>query len=368
MAIPSVAYRLHDGLLMREVWPGVADFLEAIRDKHAGWGRWPYHSHMDRPYGLISSAWGITLLRDAGVLDAVPAAQRAVAAAFLQDCQDPVSGYFKDPLVRESDRRAPPDFQPDWPPHSWEDIYGQMSAAEPALVALGATPRYPLPQARFADLALEDPLAFTQSLDWHNPWGVGERFGRAFVIYLEAEPDRAAALRRLEPAFAWLEAQVLSEQNGLASRRRDESEDGDSMAGLFKVMFPFLEAGRPLPYASQAIDSVLRLQLPEGEFCYQGHMCMNLDALWILWHLDRQLAHQYRFADIRAAGQRCADRLIRHYRKPDGGFSFHGDHCIVNHHSVHLCDTPAPIGDIPGTVMCLNCLAFSDDWDLGAST
>ena len=54
---------------------------------------------------------------------------------------------------------------------------------------------------------------------------------------------------------------------------------------------------------------------------------------------------------------------MHHNRKPDGGFTFHVDHCIINHHSVQLCDAPAPIGDVFGTVMCLNCLAISDDWE-----
>jgi len=363
MAIPNVTYRIHDGMLMRQVWPKVAGFLEAIRYKAQGWGRWPYHSQMVRPYGLISSGLAIQLLRDAGVLNQVSAGQQAQAVAFLQGCQDPQSGYFKDPLVQESDRRRPPDFQPDWPPHSWEDIYGQMSVAEPALAALGAQPRYPLPKARMADLSVQDPLEFVYSLDWHNPWGQGERFARAFVAYVEQAPSRAAALARLEPGFLWLERQVVSPDNGLLSLKRGNQEDGDAMAGLFKVMWAYLEVGRPVKYPERAIDAIIRRQLPEGEFFRPGHMCMNWDALWILWHLDRQLQHSYRLADIRDAGQRCAQRLLQHYRKSDGGFTWHGELCATNHHSIHLCDHGAAIGDMLGTCMCLNCIAIADDWD-----
>jgi len=50
------------------------------------------------------------------------------------------------------------------------------------------------------------------------------------------------------------------------------------------------------------------------------------------------------------------------YRKSDGAFAFHGDHCMTNHHSIRLCNEPQPISDMLGTTMCLQCIGYVDEW------
>lgn len=136
-----------------------------------------------------------------------------------------------------------------------------------------------------------------------------------------------------------------------------------AMAGLFKVISGYLAAGRPVPHAEKAIDFTLALQHEDGEFGFRNNMCVNWDALWVLRELDLQVEGAYRHADIVDAGNRCAEMLLRKYRKPDGGFAFHGKHCTTNHHSIRLCSKPHSISDTMGTGMCLRCLSYADEWN-----
>lgn len=78
--------------------------------------------------------------------------------------------------------------------------------------------------------------------------------------------------------------------------------------------------------------------------------------------LDLQLDGGHRHDAITAAGWETADFLMKVHRKPDGAFSFHRDHCQTVHHSIRLSHEPYPIGDLLGTTVSLNCLAYTDEW------
>ena len=149
------------------------------------------------------------------------------------------------------------------------------------------------------------------------------------------------------------------------------------MAGLFKLLFAYIDAERPYPYAAQAIDSVLAMQSEAGDFAprfdlptpdgstyvirYAQDMCINWDALWVLRQLDKELQGQHRHADIARAAQRLAECLLRDYRKPDGGFAFAAEHCLLIHQAVKI-SKPFPEGDMVGAFMCLECLRYADEW------
>ncbi len=335
----------------------VLDWMESIRCKEVPWGRWPYHAAMERPYGLISSAWAIKLLDELDALADVPAARRQEAVAWIQSTQDPADGHFKDPLVGESDHQGP---------HSWEDIHGQMGAAAEALERLGARPRYPRPKVFAADLGAMGGQGYTHSFDWSLPWHRGEAWARGITAYMESRPPEARSPlpEPVRDALTTLEADVLDPATGTPSRRMPAPANASvAMAGLFKVMMGYLYLGVPIPHPERGIDSTLALQHADGEFGMRNNMCINWDALWVLRELNRQLRGGYRFADIRDAGNRCADMLLAKYAKPDGAFAFAGPVCTANHHSVRLCAAPQPVGDLMGTLMALHCLAYADEWN-----
>jgi hypothetical protein len=345
----------HFGHHVNAVRDGLLAWIESVRWPEAGWGRWKYNAHMVRDYGLIPSGIAVKLLHALEALAAVPAAQRQEAIAFLQSTQDLADGYFKDPLVRDTDLVPNPH-------HSWEDIWGQMSVGGDALRLLGGAPRHALPQAAFADLRQVDVRQWVLGLGWRNPWLVGERFFRALRAYVFAGPgpERAATDPVVLAAFAALEREVFDPSTGMPSRLGCTSP-AVAMAGLFKVMYAYLDVGRPLPFPAAAIDSTLALQRPDGEFGAGGDMCINWDAVWVLRNLDRQLRGGHRHAEIAAAGEALAAALRARFLKADGGFAFCGDRCLAVHHSVRLSD-PFPEGDMLGTMMCLNCLQYADGW------
>ena len=337
-----------------QVRTGVLNFLESVRWPGEGWGRFKYHRNMMRPYGLISSHLAISTIHRLGALKEVSSVHRQQGIVFIQSCQDAVTGYLKDPLVSEADHDGP---------HTWEQIYGQMSGAENALILLGGSLLYPAPQARFADFNCEDAAEFTRRLDWSDPWIHGESWSRAIKAYLRDMRDSEEAREKLAPAFHVYETEILDPITGFPQRGGCQGGLPRAMAGLFKVMMAYQAMERPVPYAEVAIDSTLSLQLENGEFGYAGNMCMNWDALWILHELSIQLDHGYRFTDIREAGNRCVACLLAHYRKEDGGFAFHGDRCMRNHHSIRLSRESYPISDTHGTSMCVKCLEYADEWN-----
>lgn len=70
----------------------------------------------------------------------------------------------------------------------------------------------------------------------------------------------------------------------------------------------------------------------------------------------------YRCDDIRAAGNRTAECLLREYRHDDGGFAFCGETCWPVHHSIFLGES-LPQSDMVGTYMSLLCLGYTDEWN-----
>lgn len=334
--------------------PGILAWLDSIRATGEGWGRWPYHARMEVPWALQASAIAIGVLRDLGALEAVSPTDRAHAIRNFQACQDPADGLFKDPLETPDRRQGT---------HSWEQIWGQRHGATlQALDILAAEPLRPLPPAQFGDPA-PDPVGWTRSIDWRNPWGHGESWARSIQAFLRRPGVTSAERQRvLDACFATFEAEVLDPDRGFPMRGGCD-DPARGMAGCFKTAMAYLSAGRPWPHPERAIDATLALQRPDGEFGYPRNMCMNWDALWVLRVMDRQLGGAYRHADTVRSANRCCGLLMDVYRKPDGAFAFHGEHCQTNHHSIRLCERQHPISDMLGTMMCLQCLLYADEFN-----
>ncbi|MDF2923544.1 MAG: glycosyl transferase, family 2 [Paenibacillaceae bacterium] len=334
--------------------PGIMNWLESVRWKEEGWGRWKYNAKMIRDYGLIPSANAILILDRLGELDNIDQALKNEAAAFLQSCQDQADGYFKDPLVTESDRYGK---------HSWEDIWNQMGTAAVALEKLGAEPKISLPMVSFSDLETVDIREWVLSLNWTNPWHVGERYLWSLRSYLRKKGGQIdlANDRVLQELFETYEQDIHDPVTGMP-RKRGCDDPSVSVAGLFKVYLAYKDVGRPLPNATNAIDYTLAIQHPDGEFGMRRNMCINWDSLWVLRELDIQLKGSYRHDEIVAAGNRTAQLMLDTYRKPDGGFAFQGETCWPVHHSIRISDE-YPIGDMTGTSMCLSCLEYADEWN-----
>ncbi len=128
---------------------------------------------MCRPYGLQCSGLAISILGWAGELDNISQEEKRQVVDFFLSCQDPNDGYFKDPLVDDTQ----------WAEHriSWQEVWHQMSGVIVAVTTLSAKPRFPLPRERFADLESVDIRKWIHSLDWTNSWRVGTLWAWAII-------------------------------------------------------------------------------------------------------------------------------------------------------------------------------------------
>ncbi len=332
---------------------GVLDWLESVRWQSWKWGRWKYNAHMLRDYGLIPSCGAISILDSFDTLDDVAPRRRRRAAKWLQSTQDSADGFFKDPLVAESDRVSDG-------PHGWMDIWGQMDARG-TLDILDVEPKHSSPRSRFANLAAVNLHKWTLSLDWTDPWLAAERWASAVTAYCKYGAAGLGSGRIVSQAFEIFETEIIAPDTGLPPLRgcRDLAV---AMAGLFKTLGAYDIAARPVAHADKAIDATLSLQRDDGEFGSGGDMCINWDAIHVLSVLDRTLSRRYRHDDIVIAGNQLAERLLTAYRQQDGGFAFNREHCLAVHHSVRVSE-PLPESDMLGTSMCLRCLKHIDEWN-----
>lgn len=355
-AAPSIDANVKGYLLAQK--EDVMHFMETTRYTPEGWGRWKYNILMDRKYGLESSAMGISILEIVGELNAVPKSQKEQAISFFQSTWNPDERYYIDSLVSEQDKTSDH--------HSWEHIWAHMSgAAQGALRRLGATPKSRGEKAPFVDLTEVDVRDWILSLDWSNPWLYGERFTKVLAYYWQNLPDDEKSLEEptIQKAFATIEEHVLDPKSGLPIKQGCESRE-QGMAGLFKLISAYLTVGKEIPHAKNALNSVLALQAPSGQFGESGNspMTINWDAMKVIKDLNHQLDYGYRFEDVRQAGNRMADFLLKVHKKEDGGFSFHPHVCQSIHNSVQVSRKGAA-GDMQGTIFALYCFSYADEWN-----
>ena len=326
-----------------------------------GWGRWKYNILMERNYGLESSAMGIQILDMLGALETVPKAKKKQAIRFFQSTWNPEELYYIDPLVGEQDRAGDH--------HSWEHIWAHMSgAADSALKILGDQPKSRGSKAPFVNLNEVDIGDWILSLGWENPWLYGEHFSKVVKHYWHNLPasEKSPEEPVIKKAFATLEEHVMDAKTGLPIKQGCERMEV-GMAGLFKVISAYQTVGKAVPYAENGLDSVLKLQKPNGQFGGENSpMTINWDSMKVLKDLNAQLSGSYRFAGIREAGNKMSDFLIKVHKKEDGGFSFYPHECQSVHNSVQVSGKGA-VGDMQGTKMCLYCFSYTDAWNAGKS-
>lgn len=352
--------KITDEGYVQDLKKDIISWLETVRYKNEGWGRWKYNLNMARNYGLESSSHGIELLKTYDELDKIPAAKKKEALAFFLGCRDPKDGFIKDPLVKVKDKVSAH--------HTWEHIWAHMSGAGWSAVRnLGGTvPPKEKEAAPFVNLFKTDPKEWILSLNWTNPWLVGEHMSKAIDWYWNQLPPEQKNLDNpvVKTIFDTYEHYVVEPATGMPTKRGCTNK-AVAMAGLFKTSSAYLKVGRKIPYPEKAMDSVLALQFPDGSFGYEktrGIMTINWDSLWVIRTLDEQMAASYRRQDIKDSGNRLAAFLLKEHRKPDGGFSFNTTHCVTEHNSIRISDKYAE-SDTHGTVMCLKCLAYADEWN-----
>ena len=154
------------------------------------------------------------------------------------------------------------------------------------------------------------------SLDWSRPWrGAHRVWGGPFCYSLSRRCDPAWR----DAAFAWLDAE-LDSSSGWWRRGVFPQEAHASLGGAAHIWPFYQQHGRRFPYPERVIDSILRMQKPDGCWLEYGSY-LELDALYGLVLMGSH-APGYRRVEILTAARRHGAELTARWpswlaREPD---------------------------------------------------
>jgi len=209
--------------------------------------------------------------------------ERAEWAAAFQAFQNPGTGW----LIERS------------PTHA---ALHNTAFALAAMELLDLAPQYPVKMGP----EYGDPRAFLNTLDW-----------RAAVYADSHKGAGAGSIYALVPALGtpgWFEAyfaacdDLFDPNNGLMGQGKPPGGDADQIGGTFHYSFLYQHFNRQMPHPEARIDSVLRLQLPDGYWMASNHLWMTLDAIYLMTRTLRYCPH--RFEDVRRVVRRVMGILM----------------------------------------------------------
>ena len=319
--------------------------------------RWKSSKSAYKDWSVTATANVVIILDSLDLISTMKQERKKLLIANLKSFQDPETGLFKDPQLLDMEKVSTV-FSEE---HLWQ--YHTGFCAE-ALACLDSTPDVELPQKAFFELKKGQVRHEIMALNWNNPWLVGDHWRKAVTSY--RQNNGLTGENKIDDivkeACEVLEKEIIDPVTGFPELKGCK-EKHIAMAGLFKVLFGYLEMERAFPYAKQAIDSVLAMQGKEGGFG-SDDFCIHWDSMWTLKVLNQQLKGEYRLIDIAAAGEKLSHYILVNHRKSDGGFSFYKDHCLNVYTGIKVAD-PVPESDLQGTFMACECLRYTQEWKRG---
>jgi hypothetical protein len=159
-----------------------------------------------------------------------------------------------------------------------------------------------------------DPKAFLDTLNWrtavytesHKGAGMGSIFALVPVL---GTPKWFAEY------FAACD-ELFDPNNGLMGKDKPVGGDSDQVGGTFHYSFLYQYFNRHMPYPEQRIDTVLRLQLPDGYWLASNHLWLTLDAIYLMTRTLRYCPH--RFDDVQKVVRRVMEILMREVFSVEG--------------------------------------------------
>jgi len=217
--------------------------------------------------------------------------ERGEWAAAFQSFQNPDTGW----LVEKSPTHNP---------------LHNTAFALAAMQLLDLTPQYPVKMG--AEYAA--PRAFLNTLDWrtavytdsHKGAGVGSIYALAPAL---------GTPKWFADYFAACD-ELFDQNNGLMGKDKPPGGDSDQIGGTFHYSFLYQNFNRHMPYPERRIDSVIRLQLPDGYWMTTSHLWMTLDAIYLMTRTLRYCPH--RFDDVRNVVLRVMGILMRDVFSAEG--------------------------------------------------
>jgi hypothetical protein len=268
---------------------------------------------------IESTAQGLgRMISFSGLADGMPPSMKKGFIRFFQSRQDPESGFFFDPHVKElyDDR-----------------MRGRaLSYCMGGLRRLGAKPLYPLPgkkkkskktgKGKTSYIAhLDSPEAFRKWLDarpWDNTreWiALCQISAQSGVIRSMPEKKRKALLDTL---FKYL-AKKQDPKTGLWGGGSPYVK----ISGAFKITMIFRMAEQPVPLADLIYSSTLDC-IRNNE---ATNICFARNPLELLRVIEGSMTKPIPAAD-RVEIIRISTRNLKRFLRPDGGFSYNADRSI----------------------------------------
>jgi hypothetical protein len=177
-----------------------------------------------------------------------------------------------------------------------------------ALGPLGGKQKYPVSLYDEFDDADEVAGWLETKIDWKNFWGGSHLFWGGMHCYSNS---RRCTPKWTETVLAWLDAN-LDPATGFW-RKGVATAPHNGIGGGAHLWPIYQQHGHRFPYPERAIDSILKLQQPDGTWLGQPRAYyMDLDALYGLRFFTSQ-SPGYRKADVREAVRRNANVTMTNY-------------------------------------------------------
>jgi hypothetical protein len=217
--------------------------------------------------------------------------ERGEWLAAFQDFQNPDTGW-----LRERD-----------PTHN--PLHNTAFALS-AMQLLDLTPRHPVKMgAEYAAIR-----TFLETLNWRTAV-YGESHRGAGIGSIYALVPELGTPAWFADYFGFCDS-VFDPNNGLMGRDKPPGGDSDQIGGTFHYHFLYSHFNRPMPYPEQRIDTVLRLQQPDGYWHPENHLWMTLDPVYLMTRTLRLCPH--RFADVQESVRRIMRVLQREVYSAEG--------------------------------------------------
>ncbi|MCJ8329697.1 MAG: hypothetical protein HRT89_04435 [Lentisphaeria bacterium] len=191
------------------------------------------------------------------------------------------------------------------PPHNCAMALGAMNL-------LGIKPTYPL---TFMDhmISKEGLLEWLKSLDWVDNTYSASHDGSGLACCMALVPETVPK-EWFDWYFDFCDS-MFDPKNGMMGTNKPPEGDKDGIGGTFHYQFIYEHFNRPVPYPEARIDSVLGLQMPEGDWSGGRSWWMTLDALYMLTRSVWRCHH--RADDVAEAVRRAARYYTDNVLNPD---------------------------------------------------
>jgi hypothetical protein len=281
-------------------------FVERLYDPATG----GFRSVPSGPVTLYGTGYALLTRHYLGIDEPL----EARTADFIRSCQDPATGLFVGPELR------------DWSPpsgalHDREHLLLHLTCATlPLCRQFNLPPAEPIRYARrFCEL--RHLREWLEARNLRNAWFEGNNllFIGQLLVHLRDVENVSGAQEALDTWFDWLDGH-LDPETGLWGGRAGASRF-EAMCGGYHQLLVYYHDHRPVAHQDRLVRTVLDLQHADGGFAPDGGggACEDVDAVDILVNLYKQSASQR--PAIRWALRRCLRHLIE-LQNADGGFAY----------------------------------------------